>query len=141
MLRPYDDVERIAHAVIGCAIEVHRVLGPGLLESVYHECFPFELTAKRLRFETDKYIAIDYKGRRLASGFKIDLLVEECVIVEVKAVQTLHAVHEAQVITYLKLTGCPAGLLMNFNSVLLRDGLRRLDHPDRYKQKKGRTAE
>jgi GxxExxY protein len=141
MLRPYDDLERIVHQVIGCAIEVHRVLGPGLLESIYHECLPFELTAKGLRFEADKCVPVDYKGRRVGAGFKLDLVVEDCVIVEMKAVQALHPVHEAQVITYLKLTGCPAGVLLNFNTVLLRDGLRRLDHPDRYKQKKGRSDE
>jgi GxxExxY protein len=73
-----------------------------------------------------------YKGHRLGEMLKIDLLVEKCVVVEVKAVEKLAPVHEAQVITYLKLSGCPAGLLMNFNSVLLRNGLRRLDHPDRY---------
>jgi GxxExxY protein len=138
MLRPYDDIERIAHQVIGCAIEVHRILGPGLLESVYKECLHRELRAHGLRAERERRVPIIYKGEQLDQILKIDLLVEQCVIVEVKALEKLAPVHEAQVITYLKLTGCPAGLLANFNSVLLRNGLRRLDHPDRYaaKQKK-----
>jgi GxxExxY protein len=141
MLRPYDAVEFVAHRVIGCAIEVHRVLGPGLLESVYHECLACELDARGLQFQSGTIIAIDYKGRKLKSAFKADLIVEGCLVVEAKAVEALHPVHEAQLITYLKLTGCQAGLLMNFNSVLLRDGLRRLDHPDRYQQKKGRKED
>jgi GxxExxY protein len=136
MLRPFDGVEWVAHRVIGCAIEVHRVMGPGLLESVYQECLVTELRARSLRHEKEVRVPIAYKGQRLLSGLKVDLLVEGCVIVEAKAVEALHPVHEAQVITYLKLTGCPAGLLMNFNEVLLKDGLRRLDHPDRYAARK-----
>lgn len=141
MLRPYDDVERVVHQVIGCAIEVHRVLGPGLLESVYHECLAYELEARGLRFRSGVSIAIEYKGAKLRSAFEADFIVEGCIVVEVKAVEGLHPVHQAQVITYLKLAGCPAGLLLNFNTVLLKDGLRRLDHPERYKQKKGRREE
>jgi len=138
MLRPYDEVERVAACIIGCAIEVHRTLGAGLLESVYTECLQRELRACGLFVERERLVPIVYKGERLQAVLKVDLLVERCVVVEVKAVEQLAAVHEAQVITYLKLSGCPAGLLMNFNSVLLRNGLRRLDHPDRYamKQKK-----
>ena len=132
MIRPYDDTERIARQVIRCAIEVHRVLGPGLLESVYRECLAAELGASGLNVELERPIPIQYKAQRLKSTLRLDLLVEGCVVVEVKAVETLHAVHSAQVITYLKLSGCPAGLLLNFNSVLLKNGLRRLDHPDRY---------
>lgn len=118
--------------MIGCAIEVHRILGAGLLESVYTECLHRELRVQRLFAERERRVPIIYKGERLGEMLKIDLLVEKCVVVEVKAVEKLAPVHEAQVITYLKLSGCPAGLLMNFNSVLLRNGLRRLDHPDRY---------
>jgi GxxExxY protein len=132
MTRPYDEIERIVHQVIRCAIEVHRVLGPGLLESVYRDCLADEVQASGLRIETERLVPIQYKGRRLKSTLRLDLAVEECVIVEVKAVETLHPVHSAQVISYLKLSGCPAGLLLNFNSVLLKNGLRRLDHPDRY---------
>ena len=135
MLRPYDDVERIVNLVIGCAIEVHRVMGPGLLESVYQECLPKELRLRGLSAALKVQVPLEYKTEPLRSSFEIDLLVERCVVVEVKAVEALHPVHEAQVITYLKLTGCPAGLLLNFNSVLLKNGLRRLDHPSRYLRK------
>ena len=136
MLRPYDVIEALAHQVIGSAIEVHRIIGPGLLESVYRECLVVELRERRLSVECDVLVPIIYKDRNLVSPLKIDLLVERCVVVEVKAVERLHSIHQAQVITYLKLTGHPAGLLMNFNEVLLRDGLRRLDHPDRYRKGK-----
>jgi len=135
VLRPYDDVERIVNRVIGCAIEVHRVLGPGLLESVYQECLPKELRLRGLAVQVKVQVPLEYKTEPLRSSFEIDLLVERCVVVEVKAVEALHPVHEAQVITYLKLTGCPAGLLLNFNNALLKNGLRRLDHPDRYLRK------
>jgi GxxExxY protein len=144
MIRPYDEVEGVANRVIGCAIEVHRVLGAGLLESVYHECLVAELKLRGLSVETQKWLAIDYKGLHLPCGLKVDVIVERCLIVELKAVESLHPVHQAQLITYLKLTGCPAGLLVNFNEVLLKNGLRRLDHPERYaskKQKSGRTKE
>ena len=139
MLRPYDEVEQTVHEVIGCAIEVHRILGPGLLESVYQECLPIELEARGLRFTSGAPVTIDYKGMAIRSAFKADFIVEGCVVVELKAVEALHPIHQAQLITYLKLTGCPAGLLLNFNSVLLRSGLRRLDRPDRYLQKKERN--
>ena len=132
MLRPYDDIERVANQVIGCGIEVHRILGAGLLESVYTECLHRELRVRGLFAERGRRVPIIYKGDQLGEMLKIDLLVENCVVVEVKAVERLAPVHEAQVITYLKLSGCPAGLLMNFNSVLLRNGLKRLDHPERY---------
>ena len=143
MLRPYDDVERVVGSVIGCAIEVHRILGPGLLESVYTECLERELCSRGLFVERQRPVPIVYKGERLHAVLRVDLLVERSVVVEVKALEQLAPVHQAQVITYLKLTGCPAGLLMNFNSVLLRNGLRRLDHPNRYaaKHKKGRNEE
>lgn len=139
MLRPYDAVEDVAHRVIGCAIEVHRIIGPGLLESVYKECLVIELRNRGLLVEREVPVPVVYKEQRLASPLKIDLLVERCIVVEVKAVEQLHSIHEAQVITYLKLTGKPAGLLMNFHEILLKNGLRRLDHPDRYAAKKNQS--
>lgn len=90
-----------------------------------------ELKAEGLKIRTDRQIPLEYRGQRVGS-LKFDILVEECLIIEVKAVEQLHAIHSAQVITYLKLTGCPAGLLMNFNATTLKAGLRRLDHPDLY---------
>jgi len=136
MLRPFDAIELVAHRVIGCAIEVHRTMGPGLLESVYRECLVAELQDRGLFVEWELAVPISYKTRRLKSPLKLDLLVERSLVVEVKAVDALHPLHDAQVITYLILTGHQAGLLMNFNEILLKNGLRRFDHPDRYAAKK-----
>jgi GxxExxY protein len=133
MISPMPDFEPLTKKIIACAIEVHRTLGPGLLESVYQDCMVIELESASLQVETDRRVPIEYKGQSIRSELKLDLLVEGCVVVELKAVEQLHPVYLAQVITYLKLTGCPAGLLMNFNNVSLRSGLRRLDHPDLYK--------
>ena len=116
----------ITRAVIGAAIEVHRALGPGLLESAYEECLCRELSLQGIRFERQKHLPIEYKGVRLDRGFRLDLLVEGCVVIEVKALESLAPVHDAQLLTYLKLTGCRVGLLMNFNSPMLKDGVRRL---------------
>jgi GxxExxY protein len=129
------EVEALTGKIIGCAIEVHRILGPGLLESVYRECMIIEMRRAGLRVDSERHVPLDYKGQRISSELKLDLLVEGCVVVELKAVEHLHPIHLAQVITYLKLTGCPAGLLINFNASTLRAGLRRLDHPDRYVKK------
>ena len=128
-------VEERIENVIGCAIEVHRILGPGLLESVYRECLIIEMRREHLRVDIERHVPLDYKGQRISSGLKLDLLVDDCLVVELKAVECLHPVHLAQVITYLKLTGCPAGLLMNFNATTLRAGLKRLTHPDLYVKK------
>jgi GxxExxY protein len=135
-----DQIEALTETIIGCAIEVHKMLGPGLLESVYRDCLIVELRGSKFAVEIDRRVAIDYKGQRIRSKLIIDLLVEKCIVVELKAVESLHPVHKAQVITYLKLTGCPAGLLMNFNATTLRAGLRRLDHPDRYAKKHSKSS-
>jgi GxxExxY protein len=126
------DLDETTQKIIGCAIEVHRFLGPGLLESVYRECMVIELRRARLRVESERQIVITYKRERVGGGLRIDLLVNGCIVVEIKAVDRLHPVHSAQVITYLKISGFPAGLLMNFNSTTLKAGLKRLDHPDRF---------
>ena len=133
----FDDpaIDALTELIIGCAIEVHKVLGPGLLESVYREPLLDELTARHVRVDVERRVPLYYKGRRLKTDLKLDLLAEDAIIVELKAVDQLHPIHSAQVITYLKLTGRPAGLLMNFNATTLRAGLRRLDHPNRYKKK------
>jgi GxxExxY protein len=128
-------IEELTEKIIGCAIEVHRVLGPGLLESVYRECMTIEMRREHLCVDSERHVPLDYKGLRIGGRLKLDLLVDNCVVVELKAVERLHPIHSAQVITYLKLTGYPAGLLMNFNSTTLRAGLKRLDHPDRYVKK------
>jgi GxxExxY protein len=129
------EVEELTERIIGCAIEVHRILGPGLLESVYRECMIIELRREQLRVDSGRQVSLDYKEERIRSGLELDLLVEGCIVVELKAVERIHPIHLAQVITYLKLTGYPAGLLMNFNATTLRAGLKRLDHPDRYVKK------
>jgi GxxExxY protein len=130
------EIDALTERVIGHAIEVHRSLGPGLLESVYRDCFLIELIDNHFDVEREYRVPIEYKGRRIGSDLKIDLLVSSLLVVEVKAVDALHSVHQAQVITYLKLTGCPAGLLFNFNTTALRAGLKRLDHPERYLRKR-----
>ena len=135
-----DQINALTDRVIGSAIEVHRHLGPGLIESIYRQCLMMELAESGLACVCEHYVPIDYKGRRVRGGLKLDLLIEGCVVVELKAVEALHPVHSSQVLTYLRLTGFPAGLLMNFNVTSLRAGLRRLDHPDRYvKKQEGRS--
>jgi GxxExxY protein len=128
-------IDELTHRIIGAAVEVHSVLGPGLLESVYQECLTAELRRRQLDVERERHVPLKYKGQLIQSQLKLDLLVEGRVVVEVKAVDRLHPIHQAQVVTYLKLTSCAAGLLMNFNSIVLKSGLKRLDHPDLYVKK------
>lgn len=128
-------LDKLTERIIRCAIEVHRTLGPGLLESMYRECLTIEMNADGLHVEREFHVPFSYKGQRVGGTLKVDLLVERCVIIELKAAERIHPVHLAQVITYLKLTNCPAGLLMNFNATSLRSGLRRLDHPDCFVKK------
>jgi GxxExxY protein len=116
----------VSQAVIGAAIEVHRQLGPGLLESVYELALCRELWLRGLRVERQLPVRLTYKGAELASQIRIDLLVESCVIVEVKSTERLAPIHQAQLLTYLKLTGRPVGLLFNFNVALLKHGMRRI---------------
>jgi GxxExxY protein len=116
----------LTHKIIGAAIEAHRTLGPGLLESTYLACLRFELAARHLRFASERAIPLVYKGMMLETSYRVDLIVEDVVVVEVKSVIGPVAVHVAQVLTYMKLTGCPAGLLINFNVAKLVDGVSRL---------------
>ena len=119
----------LTHNILGAAIEVHRTLGPGLLESIYTECLHFELSARNLRFAAQRPIPIVYKGLLLEAAYRVDLIVEDLIVVEVKAVAVLTPVFEAQMLTYLQLTGCPAGLLINFNVPRLMDGVCRKLNP------------
>ncbi len=112
--------------VIAACIEVHRHVGPGLLESVYEQCLAHELTLRGFRVERQRVLPVIYKGVRLGDGHRLDIVVDDWLIIEVKAVERLLPVHEAQVITYLKLTGLDVALLVNFNVAVLRHGLRRL---------------
>jgi GxxExxY protein len=118
-------VNQVTDTVIGAAIEVHRNLGPGLLESAYAICLCRELALRNVRFECEKPIGITYKGVKLDCGYKADLIVGGLVLVELKAVDQLTAVHEAQLLTYLQLTGLNVGLLINFNVRMLTHGIRR----------------
>ncbi len=129
MLEDPDGLNPLTEMIIGCGVTVHREFGAGLFESVYARCFILELRANGLQVETEKRIPLFYRGVRVHRGFRIDLIVEGLVVVEVKAVAMLAPVHSAQLITYLKLTGCPVGLLVNFNVPLLTGGVRRLVNP------------
>ena len=115
----------ITEKIIGAAIAVHKSLGPGLLESTYEACLCYELSKAGIRFERQKDLPVVYEKVKLDCGYRIDLLVEGVVLVELKAVEELTGVHEAQVLTYLKLSGCTLGLLINFNVTLLKNGIRR----------------
>ncbi|HWN11287.1 MAG TPA: GxxExxY protein [Pyrinomonadaceae bacterium] len=116
-------VNQITGDVIGAAIEVHRRLGPGLLESAYQECLARELVLRQIPFERQRSLPLEYKGIRLECGYRIDLLIAGAVVVEIKSVETLAPVHEAQLITYLRLGGWRVGLLINFNVVVLKSGI------------------
>jgi GxxExxY protein len=120
---PHQD---LTEKIIGAAIEVHRALGPGLLESIYQTCLAHEIALRGLRFEKEKPLPVEYKGIKLESGYRLDFVVADKVVVELKAVDSIHDVHKAQLLTYLKLTGCKVGLLLNFNSAVLKDGIERL---------------
>ena len=115
-----------SHKIIGACIEVHRALGPGLLESVYQECLAREFSLQNIPFEKEVSKPISYKGELTKCGLRLDFLVDSQVIVELKAVETLLPVHKAQVITYLKLTSCKLGLLVNFNVPILKNGIERI---------------
>ena len=115
----------LTQTIIGGAIEVHRLLGPGLLESAYEECFCHELHLRKLNFERQRPIPVVYKAVKLESGHRLDLLVEAKVIVELKSVDALGPLHEAIILTYMRLSGHHLGLLINFNVPMLKDGIRR----------------
>jgi len=119
------EINEITGAIVGAAIEVHRALGPGLLESAYEECLCRELTLRRISFERQRSLPVEYKGLRLDCGYRLDLLVAEAVVVEIKAVEKLLPIHEAQLLTYLRLGGWRVGLLINFNVPVLKHGIRR----------------
>ena len=116
----------ISEKIIGCAIQVHRELGPGLLESSYEECLYYELVQSGMLVEKQKPLPLIYKEVKLDCGYRLDLIVENKVVTEVKAVEALNDVHMAQVLTYLKLSRCKLGLLMNFNVVLMKSGIKRV---------------
>ncbi|MCX5675635.1 MAG: GxxExxY protein [Planctomycetota bacterium] len=121
-----EEYNRITQAIIGAAVEVHRQLGPGLLESSYEACLAYELIQRGLKVARQKELPLRYKEVTLDCGYRLDLLVEDCVVVEVKATEQMTPLYEAQLLAYLRLSGCKVGLLINFNSTTLLGGVRRL---------------
>ncbi len=122
-------LNQITERIIGVCMDVHSELGPGLLESVYEECLCLALDAASIGYVRQGSVPVVFRGRAIDQGFRFDLLVEREVIVEIKAVEQIMSIHKAQVLTYLKLTGAPIGLLINFHVPVLREGIRRLVNP------------
>jgi GxxExxY protein len=120
------DINHLTGEVIGAAIEVHKALGPGLLESAYEECLSHELDLKKIQYERQKPLPVQYKDVKLDCGYRLDLIVENRLIVELKACESLLPIYEAQLLTYLKLTNIKVGLLINFNVPVLKEGIKRL---------------
>jgi GxxExxY protein len=120
------EIEALATTAVDAALEVHRQMGPGLLESAYEACFAHELELRGIRFQRQLPVPLNYKGRLVEVGFRADVLIGDKLLIELKAVDELQPIHRAQVITYLKLLNLPLGLLINFNSTLLKHGLRRV---------------
>lgn len=119
------ELNKITEAIIGCAIEVHRNLGPGLLESAYEECLSYELQNLGLKIERQVPVPVVYKEVKLECGYRIDILVENTIVIELKSIDALAPIHEAQILTYMKFANKPLGLLMNFNVTLLKNGIKR----------------
>lgn len=119
------DFDPLSNRVIGCAIEVHRELGPGLLESTHEQCLARELSLKRIAFRLQHPQPVEYKGIRLDCGYRLDVLMEDELIVELKSVEQVKGLHEAQLLTYMKLAGLKTGLLINFNVTVLKNGIKR----------------
>jgi GxxExxY protein len=115
--------EELTRQIIGAAIEVHKRLGPGLLESIYEICMAYEMTLRGLAFEKQKALTVEYKGMHLESDYRLDFIVEGKIVVELKAVEKVLPIHEAQLLTYMRLTGCKVGLIINFNVPILKDGI------------------
>jgi GxxExxY protein len=123
--RMQDDQAQLTEAIIGAAIEIHRQLGPGLLESAYQACLAYEMSERGIRFDREKPMPVVYKGVRVDCGYRLDFVVHGAFIVEVKAVVALEPIHQAQLLTYLALSGLEVGLLINFNARVLKEGIRR----------------
>lgn len=120
------DINQLSSKIIGAAIEVHKHLGPGLLESTYEECLCYELGQRRIKFDRQKSLPVEYKGQKLDCGYRLDVLVEENIILELKACEKIEPIHKAQLLTYLKLSGLKLGLLFNFNTEVMKNGIVRI---------------
>jgi GxxExxY protein len=125
-MKKFKDINDLTGEVIGAAIEVHKILGPGLLENVYEECLCRELELRETPFERQKELPIEYKGIKLDCGYRLDIVADEDLIVELKSCDSLQPIHEAQLLTYLRLTKTKVGLLINFNVPVLKAGIKRL---------------
>jgi GxxExxY protein len=121
----YVRINKVSNIIIGAAIDVHKELGPGLLESVYEECLKIELESKGIKVETQKELPLIYKGQQTGKTYRIDMLVDDRVVVELKSVEALKPVNEIQTVTYLRLSNLRVGLLINFNVPVLKDGIKR----------------
>ena len=126
MLSQMLDINKLTRDVIGAAIEVHKTLGPGLLESAYEECLCHELKLRNITYERQKELPIEYKGIKLDCGYRLDIVVARKLILELKSCNNLEPIHKAQLLTYLKLTGIKIGLLINFNVPILKQGIKRI---------------
>ncbi len=121
-----DETERVASEIVDSAFKIHKALGPGLLESVYEVCMARELSKRRLKFQTQVSVPVEYDEIKLDVGFRADIIVEDSIIIELKAVEQLTGLHEAQLLTYMKLTNIRLGLLINFNVPIIKRGIKRL---------------
>lgn len=122
------DINKTTESIIGAAIEVHRHLGPGLLESAYEECLCEELSLRKIPFKRQAALPVTYKNKKLDIGYRIDLLVNDEVVVELKTMESILPIHEAQTLTYMRLGGWQVGLILNFNVTVLKNGIKRLVH-------------
>jgi len=120
------DINKLSSKIIGAAIEVHKALGPGLLETAYEECLCYELGIRGLSFERQKSLPVTYKEQKLDCGYRLDIVVENVIIIELKSCEKIDPIHKAQLLTYLKLSGLNLGLLFNFNVSIMRDGIIRI---------------
>jgi GxxExxY protein len=120
------DINNLSSTIIGSAIELHKALGPGLLESAYEECLCHELSLRGVSFERQKPLSVEHKGTKLDCGYRLDIIVENTIILELKSCEKIEPIHKAQLLTYLKLSGLHLGLLLNFNVPVMRDGIIRI---------------
>ena len=120
------DINELSSRIIGAAIEVHKELGPGLLESAYEECLSHEFSFRNFSFDRQKSLPLMYKGKKLDCGYRLDMVVENAIILELKSCEKIEPIHKAQLLTYLKLSGLHLGLILNFNTTLMRDGIVRI---------------
>jgi GxxExxY protein len=132
------DIEEVARQIVDAAIKVHRALGPGLLESAYQKCLAYELRKRGLRVECEVLQPVIYEDVRIDAGYRIDMLVEDCVIIENKTVEKLLPIHQAQLLTYLKLRDCRLGFLLNWNVPLMKQGIKRMVNNLEPRRREGR---